>query len=203
MKLTRQKQLNILAERTHDLKKNVSEKDKQRRNQVVDLFGMDISRYSNENNETLMYVSVSADLIYYMRFQFKVYIETTHTLNNFKIYVVSKVEQPDGTYVKERIDITPYLQAQITDDDGTPLQWINGDNDGKAWPNNRTVDEDDPDATGNAYDLLEVASMMRAEGETEKAAAIERAEFKTIVMKADNDFFAAMILYLKYSHLGR
>ena len=112
MKLTRQKQLNILAERTHDLKKNVSEKDKQRRNQVVDLFGMDISRYSNENNETLMYVSISADLIYYMRFQFKVYIETTHTLNNFKIYVVSKVEQPDGTYVKERIDITPYLDKR-------------------------------------------------------------------------------------------
>ena len=206
MILTQQKQLNILAERTHDLKKNMSEKDKQRRNQVVDLFGVEISRQSGSDNKARYYVSVSSDLTYYMRFQFKVYIETPihgTKLNNFKIILKGRVEQDDGTYVKQDIDLTPYLKAQITNDEGEQMGWIDGDNDYKAYPNNNIPDEEVTNAPANAYDLLEVASMMYAEGNDRLAEAVIRPEFKTFNFEADSEFFGAMILYLKYEHLGR
>lgn len=206
MKWTTQKQLNVLAERTHELKKNISEKDKQRRNQVVDLFGVDIARQSGGDGKARYYVSISADLVYYMRFQFKVYIETPveHSkLNNFKIIIKNARVEQDGMYVKQDIDLTPYLKAQITNDDGTMEEWIDGDNDYKAWPNNNIPDEEVSSSPANAYDILEVASMMYAEGKPELAEAVIRPEFKTFQFEADGEFFGAMILYLKYSHLGR
>lgn len=203
MRMTGQKQLNILAERTHDLKKNMFEKDNQRRNQPVDLFGVDISRQST-NGEALYYVSISSDLVYYERFQFKIYIESAKTLTNFKIFVRSRVRGEDGKYRWEDIDITPYLKAQTEDPDDPKARWIDGDNDGIAWPNNDPVDEESEDDTaGNSYDILEVVSMMHAEGKYDLADAVGRAEFKRFIFRADQDFFGAMILYLKYSHLNR
>ena len=202
MRLTSQKQLNILAERTYDLKQNLSEKDKQRRNQVVDLYGVDISRDSNSRNEAVMYVSVSFDLIYYMRFQFKVYIETD-SATQFQILVRSKVYNEDTEkYQLKNIDITPYLIAQ---QDG---EWIDGERKDSAgytlaWPSNGLPEDEDSDSPPNAYDVLEVIDMMRAEGKEYEAQALERAEYKPFIIKANAPFFAAMSLYLKYSHVGR
>lgn len=212
MKLTRQKQLNILAERTHDLKKNISEKDKQRRNQVVDLFGEDISRQSS-NGEATMHVSVSPDLVYYERFQFKIYIDDAPTLTNFQVWAWLLVKQSNGSYQRQNVDLTPYLKATAVDEDGQILPWVNGDNGGKAWPNDNLDEgaskpedqEDDPQEveTANFYDLLEVADMMYAEGKDEIAEGLLRPELKKFRFIADQNFFASMIMYLKYSHLGR
>lgn len=203
MKMTQQKQLNILAERTHDLKKNISEKDKQRRNQPVDLYGVDISRQSS-GGEAIYYVSISNDLVYFERFQFKIYIEGASTLTNFKIFIETRVKDTDGKYRMKSIDLTPYLKAQTEDPDDPDAKWIDGDNGGVAWPNNEPIEEEkDDDSAGNSYDILEVASMMYAEGKDNIADAIVKPEFKKFKFTANQDFFGAMILYLKYSHLNR
>ena len=125
MRNTLQSALNVLSERTYDSKRNLSEKDKQRRNQVVDLFGIDISRLSSpsrheaDKQEATLYVSVSSDLIYYERFQFKMYIEDT-TAKNFKIIVRANVEVSEDEYEAQEIDITPYLKEQQDN------EWIDG-----------------------------------------------------------------------------
>lgn len=191
-----QSALNILAERTHDSKKNLSEKDKQRRNQVVDLFGVDLSRQSNSDNEAILYVSVSSDLVYYERFQFKIYIDDT-SATDFQILARIKVEKSEDEYEWENFDLTPYLQEQQDGD------WINGDNDGDAWPNNSDIVDADPDEPPNAYDILDVASTLEAEGKQNYADALLRPGFRRFIVKANSSFFAAMILYLKYSHLNR
>lgn len=200
--MTTQRQLNILAERAHDNKKNLSEKDKQRRNQVVDLFGVDLSRNSqvkDGDNIATLYVSVSSDLVYYERFQFKIYIDDT-TATDFQIIAVAKVEQQDGEYEEQEIDLTDYLTEQ---QDGN---WIDGDNNGKAWPNNSDIVESSPDEPPNAYDILDVAGVMYATDDPEtmaQADALLRPGFKKFLIKGNAPFFAAMILYLKYSHLNR
>lgn len=198
-KSTLQSAIDILAERTHDNKRNIAEKDRQRRNQIVDLYGVDYSRNSNKDNEAILYISISPDLVYYERFQFKLYIEEGTTATDFQIFVKSRYyRNPDtDAYETKLIDVTPYLQAQF---DG---EWIEGGRE-NAYPNNRIVEPADTDtAPASAYDLLEVASMMYAEGREDLAEAILIPEHKEIVIKADAEFFAALVLYLKYSHLNR
>ncbi len=199
--------LNIISEKTYENKKNLSEKDKQRRNQVVDLFGIDISRQSKPSrhasgkDEATLYVSVSSDLVYYERFQFKIYIEDT-TAQNFQIIARANVESSTGDYEPQEIDLTPYLKAQ---QDG---EWIDGENwDNQnynmAWPNNSDVVQATPEEPPNAYDILDVASTMYAEGKNEEADALLRPGLKQFFVRAESGFYAAMILYLKYSHLNR
>lgn len=195
------KQLNILAEKTYDLKRNVSEKDKQRRNQVVDLYGIDFYRESHQTNSkhlVSIWVSVSPDLVYYERFQYKLYVADTES-TNFQMKVVSEVKQDDGKYEEQLIDITPYLKAQ------TGGKFIDEGGREKPYPNDHDLDEEehDIDKPAAAYDLLEVAGDMYAEGNDELAAAILRPEFKRFELISDAPFKCALILYLKYSHLGR
>lgn len=194
--------LNVLSERTYENKKNISEKDKQRRNQVVDLFGIDLSRISSPSKkeagkeDAVLYVSVSSDLIYYERFQFKIYIDDT-TATDFQIIAWIKVEKSADEYEWEEFDLTPYL---IEQEDG---EWIDGENGGNAWPNNSDIVDTDPDEPPNAYDVLDVASTLEAEGKREYAEALLRPGFRKFYVRANGSFFAAMILYLKYSHLNR
>lgn len=197
--MTLGKQLNILAEKTYDLKKNMSEKDKQRRNQVVDLYGVDFYRESHHgdvNELVSIWVSISPDLVYYERFQFKLYIADTEA-TDFKVRVVTDVKNDDGTYDRDKlIDITPYLIAQ---ENG---EWITGASE-RPYPTDDIGDDPDPSKPAKSYDMLEVISDMYAEGRENEAEALARPEFKRFQITADKPFTAAMILYLKYSHLNR
>lgn len=198
--MTLGKQLNILAEKTYDLKKNMSEKDKQRRNQVVDLYGVDFYRESHLTSDgehlASIWVSISPDLVYYERFQFKLYIANTEA-TDFKVKVRTDVKNDDGSYDKDKkIDITPYLIAQ---ENGA---WITGASE-YPYPTDDVGEEPDPSKPAKSYDMLEVISDMYAEGKDNYATALERPEFKRFQIVADKPFSVALILYLKYSHLNR
>ena len=68
-----------LAERLSDqreAKRNVS---LQRRNQVVDIYGMEFTRQGDEGKPATFYISISPDLIYFERFEFKIIIESFKT----------------------------------------------------------------------------------------------------------------------------
>ena len=61
--------INVLAERTYDNKKDLERKNLQRRNSVVDIYGE--RQYVNSPGNAYFYVSLSKDMVYLERFQFK------------------------------------------------------------------------------------------------------------------------------------
>lgn len=64
-----------LAKNVSDLKKKNHYDSFQRRNQVVDIYGMEFTRQGDTNNHATFYISISQDLIYYERFEFKIIIQ--------------------------------------------------------------------------------------------------------------------------------
>lgn len=86
------------------------------------------------------------------------------------------------------IDITDYL---IEQHDG---EWIHGEG---IYPTNRLTDRED------FYDILDVASIMTAEGEIDKRNRILAPTFKKVEVSSDAPFGLTAFLYLKYSHTNR
>lgn len=66
--------INILAERTLQNTIDINQKNLQRRHQVVDLYGVEYSRLGDANNPAIVYISISPDMEYIERFQFKLII---------------------------------------------------------------------------------------------------------------------------------
>lgn len=211
-----QQALDVLSERAVSHTKNIKEKDRQRRNSVIDLYGVEVYRESEPvdgKHEAVYPMAISRDLTYYLRFQFKVLIYTS-SATQFSIYVRSSVntgeKDSEGEYIyrKRDIDITPYLMAEQDGD------WIDGENrdstgDNMFWPNDDLPDNEPSDEPPNTYDLMSVVSMMEAEkqnGDETKgyeADAIERVEMKKIVIKANAAFKGAVQFYPKYGDLNR
>lgn len=65
--------LNVLAERTYENKRDLDRKNLQRRNDVVDIYGE--RQYVNSVDDAFFYVSLSKDMVYLERFQFKLVFE--------------------------------------------------------------------------------------------------------------------------------
>lgn len=74
------KAINVLAERTYDNTRDISQKNKQRRTKVVDLYGIEYTRQgAGSGSPATFYISVSPDLVYYQRFQFKLILQPFET----------------------------------------------------------------------------------------------------------------------------
>lgn len=86
------------------------------------------------------------------------------------------------------VDITPYLIEQHSG------AWISGQG---IYPNNKVDGEE------NFYDILDVASMLYAEGRKSDAEKILLPEFKKVEVFSDAPFSLTAFLYLKYSHTNR
>lgn len=92
------------------------------------------------------------------------------------------------------VNITPYLKEQVADiEDG----WL-GDKGEGIYPNN-TLDGE----LVNFYDILDVASVLTAEGKTSQREALLRPELKEVQVKSDAPFGLQAYLYLKLPHLNR
>lgn len=66
--------IDILAERTLQNMTDIRQKNLQRRHQVVDLYGVEYSRLGDASNPAIIYISISPDMEYIERFQFKLII---------------------------------------------------------------------------------------------------------------------------------
>lgn len=67
--------LNRIAERTYDNMQDIRQMKRQRRNQVVDIYGMEFTRQGGPGAPATFYISISTDMIYLERFQFKLIIQ--------------------------------------------------------------------------------------------------------------------------------
>ena len=74
--ITYERAINRLAERVTDRTQESRNIRLQRRNQVVDIYGMEFTRQGDVEKPASFYVSISPDLIYFERFEFKVIIES-------------------------------------------------------------------------------------------------------------------------------
>lgn len=220
--------LNRLAERTSDNTKVLRKQVQQRRNGMEDLYGTVFSADGDEDAPATFYISLSPDFVYLQRFAFKFVIKpfattvkggsspATVVVDNTSLLVNNETGQIEPnphthftlphthnmtsgkTYIDttsdywrvriDGIDITAYLREQHNN------QWINGEG---IYPTNRLEDLED------FYDILDVCSMMIANGEKAKADKILKPAFKKVEIISDAPFGIDTYLYLKYSHLNR
>lgn len=176
-KITYDEALNRMAEVVSDNKKELKKSRYQRRTEFTDLYGIPFYAESDSNHEAKFYISISPDMVYMMRMQFKIYIQSLSGSGDgdFHIYIAGH-------------DITDYLIEQNEGD------WIDGEG---LYPTNQVEDETD------FYDIMDVANVIYAEGDQDAGNDLLKPGFKQMKITADSAFKATMYLYCKYSVVGR
>ena len=200
------KSLNIISENVYNLKKKQKRANLQRRNGNVDIYGYEFYRQGDVNSPAEFGISISQDLVYFERFEFKLIIQPflssvsgdglspvdlritsndqitpnphTHTLTAG----ISATASATGGYriEIEGIDLTAHFMAQY---DG---EWINGEG---IYPK---------DDLSN-YDVLKACGYLSDEDRHK----ILSAGYKKIRIYATAPFNVTLVNYLKYSHRGR
>lgn len=167
--------INRIAERTSENRDSIRKSRFQRRTEYTDLYGVPFYAESDEKNEAKFYISVSPDLVYFMRFQFKLHIQESGSSGD-----------GDFEVSMNGVDITNYLIEQA---DGL---WIDGEG---LYPTNGGSEDED------YYDILDVATVMYNEdGDSQaNARALLKPGFKPMKIKSSGPFKVTMYLYMKYS----
>lgn len=220
--------LNRLAERTSDNTKVLRNQIQQRRNGMEDLYGVMFSADGDEDAPATFYISLSPDFVYLQRFAFKFVIKpfattvkggsspATVIVDNTSLLVNNETGQIEPnphthftlphthnmTSGKTFIDTTSdYWRVRIDGIDITAYlieqhggQWINGEG---IYPNGDLVSQ------GGFYDILDVASMMIADGREAQAEKILEPRFKKVEIISDAPFSTDVYAYVKYSNISR
>ena len=75
MILTQEEAIIRISERVAENKKRIDRMLKQRRNQVVDMYGVEYTRQGAANSPARFYISITPDLVYLERFEFKLIVQ--------------------------------------------------------------------------------------------------------------------------------
>lgn len=210
-----------LAERVSDRTTNDNQSQNQRRNQVVDLFGMEQTSQGDATHPATFWVSVSQDLVYYERFEFKIIISpfamtvggsgatgsNTVTVNNTSLAVSGTSITPNPhTHTTQAHNhsleggITMFsssfsdLEMFIDGVNVTPYLMAQYDG---AWITGEGVFP--------SQDLLKNYDMLKAVGYMSDwdQGRIVQPGYKKVELKANGVFNAKLVTYLKYSHTNR
>lgn len=175
---TQNEYINLIAQRTAYNRELFAQDLKQRRDQVVDIQGIEYHRSLVKVDDSPVPIAripltVSPDLIFWERFAFKI---TTYAasqgVQGFKVFL-------------EGIDISPYLAAQYD-------AWVDGEG---IFPTDK-VEKD--------YDVLLASSLMRLDGQKELADRILRPGYKLVSIAATYPMQVILTLtHIKYSHMNR
>lgn len=174
--------LSRVAERTIANQRDLSQSKKQRRTGFVDLYGVESFRSISGSGS--FYISVSPDLEYFERYQFKLAIENASSVADVRLKI-KKAGDSDANAV----DLTPYLMEQQG-------SWITGNG---IYPSDDITEES---SWTDFYDLLDTCGLLIASGEQDAAEMILTPglrEIKISGITAD----VSLILYMKYSHINR
>lgn len=226
--VTYEKYLNMLAEKTADNTRQLRKSINQRRNGMEDLYGVCFSSNGDAETPASFYISLSPDYVYLQRFAFKFVIKpfvssvkggtdsATVTVNNRNLQIEGDSITPnphnhgtqphthnvidgvglvpttsrDWKILIDGVDITPYLEEQ---QNTSPL--FDGEG---VYPNRELVED-----VENFYDILDVASVMTAEGNEDDRDKILKPRFKKVEIMSDAPFSVDAYLYLKYSNTNR
>lgn len=215
-----------LSERTTENRKQLRQQNLQRRSQITDLYGTVLHAQGDANNPAEFYISVSPDLQYYERFQFKLNIQpylaavtgateqTSINIGNTSLTVAQGAITPNPhthtnaahthTVVKGISKANMSADTFSISVDGVPITEYLIEQHGGDWiegvglyPGEAISDDNDIE---DFYDILDVASVMMAEsgGEAKKTKLL-RPGFKKVAISGNGFFSVDMYLYLKYS----
>ena len=186
----------MLAERTLDNTRQLKRDNRQRRNGMEDLYGVCFSAHATELKDgrytARFYISLSPDYVYLHRFAFKFVIMPSITEGedpsegrDWRVNIGRKDGNP--------LNITAYLKEQQGIPPSDPLFEGEG-----IYPSNALDDERE-----DFYDILDVVSVMYAEGNNEDADIIIKPNFKPVEISSVKPFSVDAYLYLKYSNTNR
>lgn len=215
-----------LEDKTIDNTKELKKTRRQRRTEFTDLYGVPYTAIGDRGTPAQFYISISNDLVYYLRFQFKLHIQpflstvsggtdgatviidpTSLSVSNSQISPNphNHTAQPHTHNTVSGVGVTHTTSTDFTVKiHGVDITPYLMEQQGGAWingeglyPSNQIADEDD------FYDVLDVAGMMTAEGNLSDRAKLLQPEFKLIEIESDAPFAVTLYLYLKYSNPGR
>lgn len=213
--------LQIVAERMADNKQLLRQQYTQRRNQVVDLYGVEYTRQGDGGSPAEFYISISPDMVYLERFEFKLIVQPfvssvqgatqdyTGNTGNTSLSVSGGSISPNphahsmthGHNIVSGVTLTHTTANDFRlSVDGVDItaylmaqhgSWISGEG---VYP---SIDIE------KNFDILEVASDLMASGYEAEAKAIVAPGYKKISISSDSPFQITLVNYLKYSHLNR
>lgn len=211
-----------VAARTARNSQDIAQKNKQRRYSVVDSNGMEFTRLGDVNAPARFYISVSPDMVYYHRFEFKLIIQPfTTTVSGGTDAVAVTVDDTSLEIQNNQITPNPHKHTTVAHShnivsgitptpvtatvfgvkvegiDITPYlaaQYNDWISGEGIWPY-LDIEKD--------YDLLQVANDLRAEQRYADAAKLVKAGYKAVEVTANGPFQVTLVLYLKYDHLNR
>ena len=223
MWMTEGEALERVARTTANSAKNISQDNTQRRNQVVDLYGVEFYRQGDGGAPARFYLSISPDMVYMERFEFKLIIQpfistvaaggvqsATVTVDNTSLSVSGTTITPNPhkhTTQAHTHTITGGIAMsqttakdfRITIEGIDVTAYLTAQYD--AWIDGEGV-YPSLDVDKN-YDILEVASDLIAEGRDSDADLLTRSGYKMVEISSNTPFSVVLVAYLKYSHLNR
>lgn len=226
MILTQEQAILRLSEKVYDNTRNIRQKDRQRRQTFQDLYGVEMTRQGDSATPATFYVSITSDMVFMERFEFKIVIQPfasysngmeteevqvndtalTVTENNNAHTVTPNPHKhttvPHTHNLTSGITLTHTTASDfriyVEDIDVTP--YLMAQYDGE-W-----IDGEGVYPTMSVidnYDLLEVACDMVAEGRDEDAYKIVHAGFKEVTVTSNAPFQATLVWYIKLCHMNR
>ena len=184
MILSQQEYIDKIAARTVHNTKLIRQDYLQRRDQGSDLHGVEFTRAAGPGAPATFFVSLSQDMTYIERFDFKLLIGPYTMLSPTKPPEVVPVDHSGFRVSVDGVDISAYLAAQYGG-------WIGGEG---VYPSLQ-VDRN--------YDLLEVASDMYAEGNDQIAERIVAQGYKRIAVSGTSLFTCTLVAFVKHAHANR
>lgn len=221
MRITIGEAVERVAERTVSNTRDINRDNRQRRNKVVDLYGIEYTRQGDNGSPATFYISISPDMVYLERFQFKLIVQPFASTNgsgtdNAVVTVNDTSLATNGTSITPNPhthSTQPHTHNLIsgialTHTDASDFRisingvdvtaylmaqhgWINGEG---VYPS-LDINEN--------YDILEVASDLVAAGRKSDADKLVCAGYKPVVISSSKPFQITLVNYLKYSHLNR
>lgn len=215
--------LSRLAEKTVDNTQAIRQMERQRRHQVVDMYGVEYTRFGDNGVPASFYISISPDLVYLERFEFKLIIQpfastsgsgtgpASVTVDDTSLSISNNAITPNPhnhttqAHTHNLIAGLTLVNTDATDFrvliegiDVTPylMAQYNG-----AWIEGEGIYPSMD--IGRDYDILEVAGDMVAEGLEDEAELLTQPGYKLVQVTSAKPFQVTLVNYLKYSHMNR
>lgn len=222
MILTHEELLYRAVERTAANHQDIKQKNRQRRNQVTDIYGVEYTRQGDANSPATFYIPVSPASAYLERFSFKLIIQpfassagagtesAVVTVNNRSLEIENDDINPNPhnhttqAHTHNLVSGISLVHTTATDFrvaiegiDVTPYLMAQYGEwiDGEGVYPSLEIDED--------YDILEVASDFEAEGRSDDVNKLVRSGYKPVTISSDAPFQVTMVVWVRFSHVNR
>ena len=215
--------LEVVAKRTYKNKQNIDQKDRQRRYSFVDLYGVEYTRQGDGGSPATIYIGISKDMEYLLRFEFKLLIQPFVSTVSTGGVQSATVIVDDTSLTTNGSTITPNPHNHTTQAHSHNV--VSGVAMTHTTANDFRVYIDGIDITAylmaqygswisgegiypsaeidKDYDILEVISDLRSAGHYTEANTIAKAGNHKVEITSDSPFQVTLINYLKYSHMNR